>query len=274
MILVNPGDDLNIRLVAIDLDGTLLDNQGQLSSHGSRSIRRAFDAGIHIIIATTRNCRDVQNMCAALAINGPIICSNGAHIYGSPTGPLWRELCIPAHIAERICQVADENGRELSTSVGQTTYFKQRPGQALGPLAANIEVVEKNRHALVAKPHRILAWQPEAIEALRALCLKEFPVACRTEVYYKPTGELHSLGVFAWGADKGSALGTVLTKLSVPPDCAMAIGDNDNDLPMFEFTAYRVGMGNGTAEIRRMANIIAPTNEDEGVAWVLEKYVL
>jgi Cof subfamily protein (haloacid dehalogenase superfamily) len=256
------------------LDGTLLDTKGHLPPRGSRLIKKAFDAGIHIIIATTQNPGDVQRICAALAIDDPIICANGAYIYESPTGSLWRELRIPIVVARKICQVADENGWELSTSIGQTTYFKQRPGQALGPLAENIEVVAKNRDAIRGKPHRILAWQPEAIETLKTLCLKEFKAECRTEIYYKPSGELHSLGIFARGADKGSALQAVLTKLNIPVERVMAIGDNTNDLPMFEFAAYRVAMGNGTADIKRAANIFAPTNEEEGVAWVFEKYVL
>lgn len=271
---VNPGDNINIRLVAIDLDGTLLDNDGQLPPYGSRLIKRAFDTGIHIIISTARNYGDVQNMCAALEINDPIICSNGAYIYERPNGALWRKLCIPTHIAERICLVADENGWELSTSVRQTTYFKQRPGQVLGPLAENIEVVKNNSDAIVGKPHRILTWQPEAIEMLRELCHKEFPRECLTEIYYKPTGELHSLGIFACGADKGNALKAVLARMNIPIDCVMAIGDNTNDLKMFEFAAYRVAMGNGTADLKKEANIIAPNNDDEGVASIFEKYIL
>jgi HAD superfamily hydrolase (TIGR01484 family) len=141
-------------------------------------------------------------------------------------------------------------------------------------LAENIEVVAKNRDAIVGKPHRILTWQPEAIETLNTLCLQEFKAECRTEIYYKPSGEWHSLGIFAQGADKGSALQAVLTKMNIPIERVMAIGDNTNDLPMFEFAAYRVAMGNGTADIKRAANIIAPTNEEEGVAWVFEKYLL
>jgi len=264
---------MNIRLVALDLDGTFLDNEGQLPPHGSRSIKRASAQGIRIVISTTRNYSYVRRLCSALALSDPIICSNGAYVYASPTGALWRELRIPLDIAEMICQMADENGWELVTGVGETTYFRQRPGQALGPWAEDRIVVEKNRAAIVDKPHQILTWQPEAIEALRALCLKEFPAQCRTEIYYRPTGEVYSMGIFARGADKGSALHEVLTKLDINVDSVMAIGDNANDLPMFEFAAHRVAMGNGTEEIKQAANIIAPTNEEEGVAWALERYV-
>lgn len=265
---------MSIRLIAIDLDGTLLDNQGQLPPEGSRLVKRAFDEGIRIIIATTRDYGYVRKVCTALAIDDPIVCSNGAYIYESPTGALWRELCIPIHIAEMICRMGDERGWELVTSVGQTTYFKQRPGQHLGPFGDNRRVVATNMEALVGSPHKILTWQLEAVETLTALCLDAFPGDCSPVIYYEPTGEIQALGVFAEGADKGSALKAVLTRLSVPVDCVMAIGDNSNDLPMFEFAGHRVAMANATEELKQTADIIAPGNEEEGVAWVLERYVL
>ncbi len=271
---LSPEEKLDIRLVAIDLDGTLLDNGGHLPPRGSRSIKKAHDNGVHIVISTTRNHGDVQKMCASLMIDDPIICSNGAYIYAGPAGALWRELRLPIHIGERICQVADENGWELSTSIGKTTYFKQRPGQVLGPLGENAEVVKRNSDAIVDRPHRILASQPEAIESLRALCSKEFPGECLTEIYHKPTGELHSLGVFAWGADKGSALTVVLSKMKISPRHVMAIGDNANDLPMFRCADHRVAVDNATDDIKRAASIMAPSNQEEGVAWAIEKYVL
>ena len=57
-------------------------------------------------------------------------------------------------------------------------------------------------------------------------------------------------------------------------DCVMAIGYNNNDLPMFDFAGYRVAMGNCIEELKQAAHIIAPGNEEEAVAWVLERYVL
>lgn len=265
----------DIRLIAIDLDGTLLNNQGQLSPGNRRSIQRAYKQGIHIILATTRNYEDVQKVCVILGINDPIICANGAHIYESLTGALWQERCIPLHIARRICQIADQNGWELSTSIGMTTYFKRRPGQFTGLLAPNIEIVENNVDAIEAKaPHRILTWQPEAIQRLREICVEELQPDCHSEIFHKTTGEPHSLGIFARGADKGSALEFVLAKMGISTRHVMAIGDNGNDLPLFALAALKVTVENGTEEIKQAANIIAPSNEDDGVAWVVEKYFL
>ncbi|MFU8796070.1 MAG: HAD family hydrolase [Dehalococcoidia bacterium] len=95
---------------------------------------------------------------------------------------------------------------------------------------------------------------------------------CRPVTYYGSIGDVRSLGVFARGADKGTALQAVLTKVNVPIDCVMAIGDNNNDLPVFGFAGYRVAMGNATEDLKQAANIIAPANHEERVVWVLERY--
>jgi hypothetical protein len=270
---VTARNNRGIRLIAIDLDGTLLNSAGQLPRHSCHLIQKAFGQGIRIILSTTQNYKDVERICAVLAIDDPIICSNGAYIFEEPGGALWQKLCLPVPVAERICQVADENNWELSISNGELTYFNQRPGQEMGQLAENIEVVPSNCQALVDQPHRILTWQPQALEGLRTICLKEFQGVCRTEIFYRPDGELHSLGIFAWGADKGSALAFVLAKIGISTHQVMAIGDNRNDLPMFDLAEVKVAMGNAIEEIKQVATIIAPSNEDEGVAWVLENYV-
>jgi hydroxymethylpyrimidine pyrophosphatase-like HAD family hydrolase len=80
------------------------------------------------------------------AIDDPIICANGAYLYESPTGSLWRELRIPIVVAGKICQVADENGWELSTSIGQTTYFKQHEHFTLDRILVYYEGVTKRKY--------------------------------------------------------------------------------------------------------------------------------
>jgi Cof subfamily protein (haloacid dehalogenase superfamily) len=265
---------MEIQLVAIDLDGTLFNTQGQPSPLGSRRLKQAHESGIRIIISSTRDLEDVQKVCASIGIEDPVICSNGGYIYASPWGAIWRELLIPLPVAQKIGLIADEAGWELSTSIGKISYWKQRLGQKLGANGDGHWIVATNREAMTSPPHIILTWQPEAILALAESCREAFPHECRTEIYYTPSRELHSLGIFAAGADKGSALELVIDRLGVLPQAVMAIGDNNNDLPMFRVARHRVAMANGTDELKNAANIIAPGNDDEGVAWVFEKYIL
>ena len=110
----------------------------------------------------------------------------------------------------QIANLADARGWELSTTVGDTTYYRQRSDQTLGPLSAGRATVARNVDAIIGDPVRILASEGDAIENISALCRSKFSERCRIELYHGPNGEIRSLGVFALKADKGNALTLVL----------------------------------------------------------------
>jgi Cof subfamily protein (haloacid dehalogenase superfamily) len=265
----------DISLIAVDLDGTLLTSEGSLASEGARLLTRAARRGVRVVLATTRNPESMQPYCDALHIDDPIICTNGAQVWGSPTGPIWACHVIPREAALTIARLADDSGWELSTTVGATTYWRRRPGQASGPFASrpNIAVVASNAEAIVGDPVRILVTQPQAIEPIRALCRSRFAHRCYVETYYCPDGTVESMCISAPGADKGTALRLVLDRLGIGAEQAIAIGDNPNDLPMFACAETSVAMGNATDEVKRQATVVAPSNDEEGVAWALQRFM-
>jgi hypothetical protein len=192
-------------------------------------------------------------------------------VWGSPDGPVWAYHAIPREVALAIARLADRCNWELGTTVGSTTYWRQRSGQALGPIDARTTVVASNSDAMVGDPVRILTWHPEAITGVQSLCQSEFVHACYTEIYYGPDGGMRSLGVFALEADKGTALALVLDRVGVKPEQAVAIGDNFNDLPMFARVGISVAMSNAPDEVKERATMVAPSNDEEGVAWALKR---
>jgi hydroxymethylpyrimidine pyrophosphatase-like HAD family hydrolase len=264
----------DIALVAVDLDGTLLTSEGVPEREGARALREAASRGVRVVLATTRTPGTTAELCRQIGIADPIVCTNGAQIWASPDGPAWACHAIPREAAETIARLADAHGWELSTTVGGTTYWRQRPGQPLGPLRPRREVVRTNLDAVTGDPVRILAQGREAIEAIRDLCQSTLAWACRTETYIRPDGALHSLGIFAAGVDKGTGLSVVLERLGVDAGQVMAVGDNPNDLPMFACAGLSVAMGNAPPHVRRSAAAVVPSNDDGGVAWALRRFVL
>jgi hypothetical protein len=265
-------DTRGIRLIAVDLDGTLLTSEKRLAPEGTRRLKKAARDGKHVVLATTRNPDSVRPFCRTLEIDEPIICTNGAQVWASPDGPVWATHSIPQEAALEIARRADRRRWELSITVGEMTYLRQRPGQALGPVGASRTVVASNSDAMVGEPVRILAWHPDAIDGIRRLCQSKLVGQCTTETYYRADGTVHSLGVFALGADKGTALDLVLDRLRLKPEDVMAIGDNFNDLPMFARARIGVAMSNAPDEVKRAATAVAPSNDEEGVAWALRVY--
>ena len=251
----------DIRLIFIDLDGTLLRNDGTPAPEGVRALR------------------------AAWGFKDPVIRANGGTVLAAPGGSVWAAHTIPMPVARAVSRLADRNGWEVSATVGETTYFRRRPGQKLGPLARPAEggktteaaqqrliVVSTNQEALVGEPVRMLVTQPRAIEAVGELA-KQFPCDCRTEIYYRENGALHSLGIFARQADKGTALRLVAAKLGVQRSRTLAIGDNPNDVPMFTAAGASAATGNAPERVKRAATVVAPTNDEEGAAWAVHSFV-
>jgi 5-amino-6-(5-phospho-D-ribitylamino)uracil phosphatase len=263
-----------IRLIAVDLDGTLLRSDRTLAPRAAQLLRQAQQDGIYVVLATTRNPEGIQEWYRDMQLTSPIIGTNGAQVWASPLGPVWIKHTIPQDCMVKMASLADEMGWELVISCGAYTYFKQRPGQALGPMGDGHRlVVQTNLEAVKEDAVRVLTWQPEAITALRDLCETRFKEVCRAETYYNPDGSIESLGVFPLQADKGKALALVCERLGISGSEVMAIGDNPVDLPMFTIAGLRVAMGNATPDIKQAADWIAPTNDEEGVAWAVERVI-
>jgi hydroxymethylpyrimidine pyrophosphatase-like HAD family hydrolase len=263
-----------VRLIAVDLDGTLLTSDGTPCPLGVLSLRRAAAAGVSVVLATTRNPNGAAEFAAAIGISGPMICTNGAQVWGSPTGPEWLGRSIPSTAVARLAQIADDQGWALATTVGSLTYWRVRSGMPLGPCGRHRFVVAQNAEGAVGDATRIIAFEHGAIEALTAVCQREYPDLIRAQVFTRPDGTPDSLVLTAGGTDKGLALDLVMERLVVEADEAMALGDNWCDLPMASRVGCFVAMGNAELAVREAAHVVAPTNDDAGVAWAVGRYAL
>jgi Cof subfamily protein (haloacid dehalogenase superfamily) len=286
-----------IRLVAVDLDGTLFTSQAApgvngaritpkaplppltslvaMAPEGARLLRVAALNGTHVILATGRVIDSVRILCNSLETNSPAICIDGAHIYESIKGPVLHSFTFPKSIGLEIARLADNNGWELVVTVGPMTYYRQRPGQPLGPFAPARVIVPTNMDAVTGNPSRILVWDPEAIKEILNLCKSCYPDQCRIEKYHERRDEeITSIGIFGREANKGNSLALVLHRLKINPSQVMVIGDDLNDLPMFSHARIKVAMGNAQAELKNHATVVAPNNDNEGVAWALKQFAI
>lgn len=231
--------------------------------------------GVRVILSSARNPYSTGAFARTIGLIDPMVCSNGAQVWASPDGPVWACYTLPISIAEAVVTLADARGWSLMTTVGDVTYYRQRPGQALGALEAHRVVVATNAEALAnGDPVRILNYEADAIAAIRELLAAEFAGQYYLETYYYPDSTVKSIGVYAPGVDKGAGLTLVMDRLGIGSEHVLAIGDNPNDLSMFARARIRVAMGNATADVKAQATTIAPTNDDEGVAWAVRRFVL
>jgi Cof subfamily protein (haloacid dehalogenase superfamily) len=281
-----------VRLVAIDVDGTLLPTFAQaISPRNAQALRAAQAAGITVAIATGRRTAYTAPLLEGLGLRAdmPLITSNGAVTRTLGGDPVDR--CeLQARVARGICG--------LLRLFGTMVFTFDRPGRGELVLEdleqAHMRIsmwVEANRNAIeIVRPLESalpdgqnpiqgmvtggLDKMKQAELALRASEWHGFCECIRTEY---PARDLSILDLLPPGVSKGWALERLAARLGVDRKETMAIGDNWNDVDMLEWAGQGVMMGNAAGELRTMAKMRgwkqAPPNDRDGVAVVLEAAV-
>ena len=281
-----------IRLVAIDMDGTLLPTFAQAMSRRTlQALRAAQEAGITVAIATGRRTAYTAPLLDGLGLRAdtPLITSNGAVIRTLGGEPIDR-CHLEARVARGLCGLLRPFGAVVFTfdKVGRGELVLENMEQAHGRIAM---WVEANRNAIeVVKPlERALADGEDPIqgmvtgtlgkmrEAEEALKASEWSGSCECIRTEYPARDLSILDLMPLGVTKGWALERLAGWLGVDRKQTMAIGDNWNDVDMLEWAGQGVMMGNAAVELRTMAKMRgwqqAPPNDEDGVAVVLEAAV-
>ena len=278
-----------VRLVAIDMDGTLLPAMTQtIGERNARALRAAQEAGITVAIATGRRPAYTVPLLEGLGLRAdtPLIASNGAVI--CTLGGETIDRChMNARVARGLCG--------LLRPFGTVVFTFNRPGrgelvledleQAHGRVAM---WVEANRNAIeVVKPLELaLVDGDDPIQGMaagsvvrmkaaeKALKVSEWRNACECVRTEYPARDLSILDLLPPGISKGWALERLAARLGVDRKETMAIGDNWNDADMLEWAGQGIVMANAAPELLTLAKTRgwkqAPSSDDDGVAVVLE----
>jgi len=278
-----------LRLVAIDLDGTLLPSLSTaVSERSARALRAAQEAGIAVVFATGRRAAYAAPLLAGLGLRAdtPVIASNGA-VTCTLTGEVLECCHLEARVARGLCSVLRPFGAVVFTfnRPGRGELVLEDLEQTQGRIAmwveANrnaIEVVKPLELALIDGADPIQGMAAGSLDQMKAaekaLQASEWRDECECARTEYPARNLSILDLMPRGITKGWALERVARRLGVARAETMAIGDNWNDVGMLEWAGQGIVMANAAQELRAVAKTRgwkqAPSNEDEGVAVVLE----
>ena len=279
-----------VRLVAIDIDGTLLPTFSQtISQRNAEALRAAQQAGITVAIATGRRTAYTAPLLDGLGLRAdmPLITSNGAVTRTLGGEPLDRSH-LEARVARELCGLLRPFGTLVFTfdMVGRGELVLEDFEQAHQRIAlwveANrdaIEIVQPLEEALGDGNDPIqgmvtggLEKMRQAEKALKSSKLSKFCEAVRTEY---PARDLSIVDLLPPGVSKGWALERLAHRLGIDRKETMAIGDNWNDVHMLEWAGQAVLMGNAAQDLRTLAKTNgwkqAPPNDEDGVAVTLER---
>jgi Cof subfamily protein (haloacid dehalogenase superfamily) len=281
-----------VRLVAIDVDGTLLGNFAPgLSLRTVRALQAAQEAGITIAIATGRRTAYTAPLFEShgLRADMPLITSNGA-VTRTLGGEALGHVYMEARAARGLCKLLRPFGALVFTfdRPGRCELVLEDLQQANGRIALwidanrkSIEVVNPMENALPDGEDPIQGMLAGSVEEMRnaeqAFRDSEWVDRCECVKTEYPARNLSILDLLPAGVSKGWALQQLAATLGVDRKETMAIGDNWNDLAMLEWAGQAVLMGNAAQELRTMASTRgwkqAPRNDQDGVAVVLEKAI-
>ncbi len=268
------------RLLALDLDGTTVDNGQMPTPRVCRAVAAATAAGVHVIVATGRPYVSARRYGEALGLCTPLICFQGALIKecGGTARTLFAEA-VPCEPFAEIVALAQARGLELNIYTEEMIYH--------GPTAHSPEFYDL-WFGLAAQPVDDLA------EAFAHLCRAGRPVLkglfiseeaasdqLTAELQARVTGRLtvmrsHPLfvEVTSPNVSKGQALAFLAAWYGIPRAETIAVGDSGNDLSMIEWAGMGVAMANATPEVLAAADWIAPPVTEDGVAAVIERFIL
>lgn len=264
-----------IRLVAMDLDDTLLRDDWTISPRVVKAIQRAQAQGVKMTIATGRMPISTRPYAEQLALDVPVITYHGAMIQQALSGDILFRRVIPSALATEIVQ--DVAGRGVYAQI----YLKDR---VITP-ELNDWSREYERISGVRIEQEdlsiLLSQEPEGVEKILLMAkeseLDQLSPLLR-QLYGKKVHLTKSKPCFLEMTDcsvnKGVALAALAERLGIAREDVMAIGDSYNDLEMIKYAGLGVAMGNARPEIQEQADIITASNEEDGVAEAIERYVL
>jgi hydroxymethylpyrimidine pyrophosphatase-like HAD family hydrolase len=263
-----------VRLVALDLDGTLLTRGNTVSDANAAAVREAVAAGVHIVFATSRWYRLARRTAQALGVTSPIICHNGAMIRNPVDDRRLLELVVPAEAAREIAAIADEQRYESMATVDDVTYMITKRGD-VDPkrLPDGMVLTQRLSDHTAGGAEGFLFFMQDAVEGVRERLGRRYDGVLNLAAGYSDTFPPY-LNIVHAEADKGRALRLVCEHVGVPLDAAMAIGDAAPDLEMMRVAGLSMAMGNAPDDVKAQVDVVGPGNQEDGVAWAIRTYAL
>lgn len=274
---------MEIKLIALDLDGTLLDaDHATIPPKNLEALRAAADRGVHLAIASGRSWSLVRETARAL---GPVrygITANGAYVLDTASGKAVGQTGMDPAQCARIIRILRRYNLPYELYIDGDNYVERSDVNRLGDYALSQDFLEMFSRQMTVTDDMIQAldcgvpekfnlfWQPETAGDRAALMAD-----------LEATGPLFFAGALgsnlefnAAGVSKGKALVDLCASLGYTPGEVMAFGDADNDLEMLSWAGWSFAMENGSDAVKEAANYLAPANSEAGVGQMVERYVL
>lgn len=264
----------SIQLIVTDLDGTLLNSNHEIGEPTRKALREAIAKGVQVILATGKTRPSAVHIIKEFDLKTPGIYLQGLAIYDGDGNVMHQRTIEPA-LARQVITFAEDRGFTMLAYSGERILmrakhpiiehmakFHEPQPEFVGALQNLLDSVPINKVAAIGDDKRI--------NALRWQLGMQLNGSARLMQAAVP----HMLEILPSGASKGNALRTLLKDLKIPVENVLAIGDGENDIEMIQAAGIGVAVGNAEQKVKDAANYVVASNDDDGVAETIERFVL
>lgn len=267
-------DPADVKLIAIDLDGTLLDSQKQIDPPTEAALRDCVKRGIQVVIASARPPRGVRHLYQQLGLTNWQVNYNGALIWDEPSRAPVFHRPMPASLCRGVIDVARDQFDEIGVHAEiMDKWFTDRPVEEYvtetGKLFTPDGIVPVEQFCTVPITKLMLMGETPMLMKLEPLLLQRFG----DEVTIVST-DAHLMQLMDSRVSKATAIRKIAAHHRISTRQVMAIGDAPNDVGMLQIAGVAVAMENARDVVKKVAHWIAPSNDQRGVLTALQNFGL
>ncbi|HEY9084895.1 MAG TPA: Cof-type HAD-IIB family hydrolase [Candidatus Tyrphobacter sp.] len=261
---------MSIDLIALDLDGTLLDPQEQVSQANRLAIAAALAEGVRVVLVTGRGVEAPTQIARDLELALPVICCHGALTKDIQTGRTIGHIPIPLQHAKPMLEYAESQDIDVAVYLEEGFYrlsgAQRYMSDMHGPEWHDVVSFRDLPHVA---PTFLRFLGNEAVEAVRTT-FADLPLHFKFETW----GAFEECAVTSREATKKRALENLCKTYEITRERVLAIGDSRNDVPMLRWAGVGVAMANAEPDVLKSIGRVTAGNADDGVARAIERYVL
>ena len=262
---------MNVRLIATDLDGTIVRSDGEISSRTRAALATAEDAGLLVVFVTGRPPRWMKPIAEAAGRHGIAICANGAIVYDLHTSTIVDEFPMDAEVARGLAQAIRDVIPDVAFAVEGGGRFGQEPQYRAKYETPPDALVAELDELLTGPVTKLLArhttMHTDELHAAASAVVGELAVL--TTATFSETDGLLELS--AAGVTKAFGLERLASQHGITAEEVVAFGDMPNDLPMLAWAGHAVAVANAHPDVIAIADEVTASNDDDGVALVIER---
>jgi len=269
-----------IKLVLIDIDGTLVRDDKTLPAENEEAIKEALQSGVLVTLVTGRNYGAAKEIIDKLQLDVPVVLQNGAFIYRPYSGEVIRKVGLSGDVAKRVIHLCRQEGifyilyRDFLMQKdmlidqdydGPFSMYLKRNAVRLDRVEDVTSFIsgEVAEVALLGNEDKILRVLRQLGDGDNFTVIKS--LTREDEAFYE---------IFGPKVGKGEALNYLCQHFGVSPEEVMFIGDAYNDIDIMPLVGFPVAMGNAVEEVKKFAKAVTKSNNEGGVAWAIRHFVL